>query len=110
MIPVLLLVGIFLYFKLNIARQPWSVVYATNGKIYLGKIVQFPKFQLFDAYTADIVQDPEKPEGQLTLRLTPLSEVSWAPKKAYFNEDQIIFYGPLEESSRAYQAIQKNRE
>ncbi len=108
MVAVLLF---FLYSEMiNIAQKPWSVVYAANGKVYIGKVVNFPSFQLFEPYSVDIVQDPEKEEGQLTFRLTPLSEVIWAPEKLDFNREQVIFSGPLDKNSRAWKAIEEERQ
>lgn len=82
--------------------KPYFVVYSANGEIFVGKASWFPKFSLTDAY---IVQSGiPTPEGG-GLQLVPLKDTPWSPKKLYFEEDQIIFYGPVDEGSNVAQAL-----
>lgn len=114
------LAGVIIFIALilpnfQVSKIPWSVIYLRTGEIYIGKIIAFPKFQVFEAYQLQVTQVPveqnkEAVEGQEqtttpNIRLTPVKEALWAPKKLYFNENQIMFYGPIEETSAIAKAI-----
>ena len=47
----------------------------------------------------------DKTEKPADLQLVPLSSKPWAPAKIYFNPNQILFQGPLDENSDAAKAI-----
>ena len=82
--------------------KPYFVVYTTNGEIFVGKASWFPKFNLTEAY---IVQSGiPSPDGS-GLQLVSLKDTPWSPKKLYFEEDQVIFYGPIDEGSNVAQAL-----
>ena len=96
--------GLCLYPKWQMGNY-YSVVYLSSGEIYIGKLSCFPKkFELNDTYRLQAVKDPED-ETKTNFQLTPLKEALWAPQKLYINPDQIIFHGPIEESSKAREAL-----
>lgn len=99
--------GFYVYSELNISKKPWSVVYLTTGEIYIGKVSSFPKFQIADAYILQVVKSPgeETEEAKTNFQLTPLKDALWAPKKLYLNKEQVVFYGPVEETSKVAEAI-----
>ena len=97
--------GMCLHHKWQMS-QSYSVVYLSTGEIYIGKLSYFPKrFKLNDAYRLQAVKDPAD-ETKTNFQLTPLDEALWSPKELYLNRDQIVFYGPIEESSKAGEALQ----
>ena len=85
-----------------------SVVYLSTGEIYIGKLsyLSIPKFKLTDAYRLQAVKDAED-ETKTNFQLTPLKDALWSPQKLYLNPDQVVFYGPIEENSKAGEALQK---
>ena len=92
------------YFKWEMSKS-YSVVYLATGEIYIGKLSCFPKkFELNDTYRLQAVKDAED-ETKTNFQLTPLDEALWAPKKLYVNPDQIVFFGPIEEGSKAGEAL-----
>ncbi len=96
--------GAYLYSGWQMSKH-YSVVYLATGEIYIGKLSCFPKrFKLNDAYRLQAVKDP-KDETKTNFQLTPLNESLWSPKELYLNSDQIVFYGPIEESSKAGEAL-----
>ena len=96
--------GLCLRHKLEMGKS-YSVVYLATGEIYIGKLSCFPKkFKLNDAYRLQAVKDPAD-ETKTNFQLTPLDEALWSPKELYLNRDQIVFYGPIEESSKAGEAL-----
>ena len=96
--------GMCLRHKLEMGKS-YSVVYLATGEIYIGKLSCFPKkFKLKDAYRLQAVKDPAD-ETKTNFQLTPLDEALWSPKELYLNRDQIVFYGPIEESSKAGEAL-----
>lgn len=108
--------GFYLYSELAISKKPWLVVYLATGEIYVGKISHFPRFQISgDAYILQVVEIPteqiegEEPTGETTtsFQLTPIQDALWAPKKLYLNQDQVVFYGPVQETSKVGEAIKE---
>lgn len=108
-VVLVLALGVFLYSELAISKKPWSVVYLATGEIYVGKISCFPKLQIHDAYILQVVTTPaeEGVEAQTSFQLTPLKDALWAPKKLYLNSKQVVFYGPIEETSQVAEAIRE---
>lgn len=109
-IILVLALGYFVYSEVNIAKKPWSVVYLATGEIYVGKISHFPKFQVSgDAYILQLVKTPaeEGVEAQTSFQLTPILDALWAPEKLYLNRDQVVFYGPVLETSQVAEAIKE---
>lgn len=89
--------------------KPYVVVYTANGEIFVGNASWFPRFSLTDVYIVQTgVALPDAPLGS-NLQLVPLKDTPWSPKKLYFEEEQIVFYGPIEEGSSVAQAL-KNRQ
>lgn len=112
--------GFAVYSDRNLDKKQLSVVYMSSGEIYVGKIVKFPKLQLMDAYLLQAVKkidenaepqtDPEtgeiiQPQAKTSFQLTPLSEALWAPQRLYLNKDQVLFYGPVKDSSSVAETI-----
>lgn len=86
------------------AENSYSVVYLTTGEIYIGKLSLSPKMELRDAYLLQNVKD-KADATKSNIQLTPLKEALWAPKQLFLNEKNVIFYGPIEEGSKAAEAI-----
>ena len=116
LVILVLALGYCAYSEMNIAKKPWSVVYLATGEIYVGKISCFPKFQISnDAYILQVVKVPveqiegQEPTGETTtsFQLTPIQDALWAPEKLYINRDQVIFYGPVLETSKVGEAIKE---
>ncbi len=87
------------------APNKFSVVYMATGEVYIGELSTFPRLKLSNGYQYQAVQDPTDPK-KTSFQLVPISEALWAPTAMYLNEDQVVFYGPITESSGAYKAIQ----
>jgi len=88
--------------------KPYFVVYTANGEIYVGKASWFPRFYLTDVYLLQTSTPLEGAPPGSNLQLVPLRDAPWSPKKLYFQEDQIVFYGPVDEASSVAQSL-KNR-
>lgn len=80
------------------SRNSLSVVYMSTGEVYVGNLSYFPKLVLTNAYQFQAGSDG-------SYQLVPVSEALWAPKAMYLNPEQVIFSGPVEESSKVVQAI-----
>ena len=93
---------------LNLTKDTntYLVVYLQSGEIYVGKLSRFPRMKITDTYLLKNTADP-KTEGKTNLQLLPLSETVWAPTELYLDLSNILFYGPLSESSAAAQALAK---
>ena len=117
---LVIITGFAVYSDRNIGKKPLSVVYLSSGEIYIGKIIKFPKLQLVNVYLLQAVRtvdenavpqtNPEtgeiiQPQTKTNFQLTPLSEALWAPKKLYLNPEQVLFYGPVKESSSVAETI-----
>ena len=97
----IILFGVWAYLG---SQGQYSVVYATSGEIYIGKLATFPRLILTDAHaliTAKDVNDPTK----AVFRMNPFSSAVWATDKVYLNPEQVIFYGPLNADSSALKGI-----
>lgn len=85
--------------------RSYFIVYTVRGEIFVGKASWFPRLNLTDVYIVQTsVVTPEGIPGG-NLQLVPLKDTPWSPKKVYFERDQIIFYGPVEEGSGVAQAL-----
>ena len=109
---VILVVAGALVYKLNWKDRSGlsgelSVVYVTTGEGDMGKLWTHPKFAVTDAYKFQTTKDPADPL-KIKTQLIPFSTALWAPRVVYFNREQVVFYGPLSESSKVFQAI-KNK-
>ena len=97
--------------EINTAQKPWSVVYLATGEIYIGKVSHFPRFRITgETYILQVVQSPAEEEGmepQASFQLMPIKDVLWAPEKLYLNREQVVFYGPVLETSRVGEAIKE---
>jgi len=100
---LLLFVLVSFYFNWQ-EKENYSVVYLSTGEIYIGKLSYFPKLTLTDAYLLQVLKDPSD-STKNTFQLAPLSEALWSPERIYLNREQVIFSGPMNESSKAFQAI-----
>ena len=99
------MMGSCVYTKWQMSKEH-SVVYLSTGEIYIGKLsyLSMPRFKLTDAYRLQAVKDPAD-ETKTNFQLTPLKDALWSPQKLYLNPDQVVFYGPIEESSKAGEAL-----
>ena len=89
-------------------NNPYSIVYLTTNEIYIGRLTEDAKLTLTDIYLLQIVKDP-KDETKNSFQLTPLKEAIWSPKKLYISEDKVIFYGPIEETSKVAETIKATK-
>lgn len=97
-------VGFYLVPKMNAESNAYSVVYLTTGEIYIGQLSVWPKMELNNAYLLQTVKDATD-VTKSNIQLTPLKDALWSPKKLYLNRENVVFYGPIEEGSKAAQAI-----
>ncbi|MEA3453062.1 MAG: hypothetical protein U9Q96_01865 [Patescibacteria group bacterium] len=101
---------LFLLPKLNSSVDDWSIVYLSTGEIYIGKLSSFPSLKLTKAYILQVITteaSEQEGESQTNFQLTPLTDALWAPKELYLNKDQIVFYGPIEETSRVVETLRR---
>ena len=106
-IVILVVAGALVYKPNWKERSELSVVYVTTGEVYIGNLSTHPKFAVTDAYKFQTTKDPVDPL-KIKTQLIPFSTALWAPRVVYFNREQVVFYGPLSESSKVFQAI-KNK-
>ncbi len=99
-----LMVNFYVAPKMRAASNAYSVVYLVTGEVYIGRLTTWPKMELNDAYLLQVVKDTND-SSKSSFQLTPLKEALWAPKQLFLNEKNVIFYGPVEESSKAAEAI-----
>jgi hypothetical protein len=93
-----------MYFKTKSPSDDYSVVYLTSGEVYVGKLSTFPRLTMTDAYLIQIVKDSTD-ATKSSFQLAPLSQTIWAPKVLYINDEQVIFSGPISETSQVAQTI-----
>lgn len=86
----------------------YSVVYLTNGEIYIGKPISFSEVRLTDIYLLQVIKDSQDPTKS-NFQLQPLKQMIWSPKELYFEKNNILFYGPLEETSRIAETLRQNK-
>lgn len=84
-------------------RNKYSVVYLSSGELYVAKLSVFPKLVMTDPYLLLLVQNQENKSNNF--QLTPLNESVWAPTKLYVKPEQVLYYGPLDESSRVLETL-----
>ena len=101
---VVLLIIIGAFWNYQQSKDTLSVVYMATGEVYVGKLATFPRFNLTGAYQYQAVQDL-KDKTKTNFQLVPVAEALWAPSTMYLNAEQVVFYGPLAESSQAYKAL-----
>lgn len=90
--------------KMRAAENAYSVVYLSTGEIYIGRLKVWPKMELNGAYLLQTAKDENDP-SKSNIQLVPLKDALWSPKKLYLNEKNVVFYGPIEEGSKAAEAI-----
>ena len=102
---IALAVAVSIYFQTGKQSQyNYSIVYLTSGEAYVGKLSFFPRLTMKDAYLVQIVKDPTD-STKTTFQLAPLSQAIWSPKVLYLNDEQVIFSGPINESSKVVETI-----
>jgi len=82
----------------------YSVVYLATGEVYVGKLTTFPNMQLKDAYIFQVIKDTIDPTKS-NFQLNPVNEALWAPKEIHLNKEQVVFYGPLSETSKIAETL-----
>ncbi|MFZ3011693.1 MAG: hypothetical protein WA060_01685 [Minisyncoccia bacterium] len=101
-ILVLVMVGLFVYkAKMN---KGYSIVYLTTGEVYIGKLTTFPDLKLKDTFILQITKDAKDPTKN-NFQLQPVKEALWAPEYINLTEKNVIFYGPLLETSQIAQTL-----
>ena len=101
LLVAIILFGVWAYLG---SQGQYSVVYATSGEIYIGKLATFPRLTLTEAYALITAKDANDPT-KAVFRMNPFSSAVWASDKVYLNPEQVIFYGPLRETSAALKGI-----
>jgi hypothetical protein len=102
---IVLSIAVSIYFQTKEqSSNNYSVVYLTSGEVYVGKLSSFPRLTLTDAYLIQIVKDATD-QTKSSFQLAPLSQTIWSPKKLYINDEQVIFSGPINETSQVVQTI-----
>lgn len=108
-------IGVYLLPKLKVAQpssvensysagDSYSIVYLTTGEVYIGKLSVSSKMKLDGAYLLQTVKDAKDPLND-SFQLTPLSDAMWSPETLYLNANQVVFYGPIKDDSKAAEAI-----
>ncbi|MBI4250699.1 hypothetical protein HY622_03865 [Candidatus Uhrbacteria bacterium] len=104
LVVVVAAVWAFLGFQKNGEfRNKYSVVYLSSGELYVAKLSVFPKLVMTDPYLLLLVQNAENKSNNF--QLTPLNESVWAPTKLYLKPEQVLYYGPLDESSKVLETL-----
>lgn len=85
-------------------RGGYSAIYLETGEIYVAKLKTFPTLRMSDIWLVQSVRDA-KDEARVSIQLVPLKNTDWATRYLTLNRESVVFYGPLEESSRAALAL-----
>ena len=102
-IVLIFVLVLFFYFKAD-KEKDYSVIYLNTGEVYIGKLNVLSDFALIDPYLFQVVKDPADPTKN-TFQLQPINEALWAPESIHLVKDNIIFYGPLSETSEIAKAL-----
>lgn len=86
------------------ARGRYSAIYLQTGEIYVAKLKTFPMLRMSDIWLVQSVRDATD-ETKVSIQLVPLKNTDWATRYLNLNRGSVVFYGPLEESSRAALAL-----
>jgi len=104
-------VGIYLLPKVSqsslqkIFAPRYSAVYLRTGEMYVGQLYTFPRMKLVNPYILQSTPGTaDSPSGGF--QLFPLSQSLWAPNVLYLNPEQVVFYGPVTEGSKIWNALQ----
>lgn len=106
-VAVLLVVGLIsynVYLSRRASSQTFSYVYLSNGEMYVGKLYSFPKFELRNAYLMAVIKNPTDPSKN-TFQLSPVKGSIWSSPSLYINKKQVVYYGPLEDTSQVAVAL-----
>ncbi len=103
-IAIALGAGLGIYLPKLKAQDSYSVVYLATGEVYIGKLSVFPRLTLTDGYLLQIVKDKDDPTKS-NFQISPLKEALWSPTKLYLNSKQVVFYGPVSETSKVAETI-----
>lgn len=90
--------------KMQAEQNAYSVVYLITGEVYIGHLSVWPRMELNGAYLLQSVKDSAD-EAKTNIQLAPLKDALWSPKKLFLNKENVIFYGPLEEGSKAAETL-----
>ena len=96
-VVVLLALAVVFAIKNN-KNKGYSVVYVSTGEIYIGKLNTFPQFSLKDVYILQANKDPNDP-AKNTFKLNPISDALWSTNSMHFIKDNVVFYGPILDTS-----------
>ena len=102
-VVLIIVLGVFFFLKTN-KDKGYSVVYLNTGEVYIGKLSVLSDFTLTDPYLFQVTKDPADPTKN-TFQLQPINEALWAPDSIHFIKDNIVFYGPLSETSEIAEAL-----
>lgn len=104
-IAVLIVIGVLFIANMNrYQKDNYSVVYLTSGEVYIGKLSTFPQLTLTDGYILVMTKDAADPTKN-NFQLNPLSKALWSPEKIVLTRSNVIFYGPLEKTSKIAQTL-----
>ena len=101
---VIIILAVAYFFVFVRQTGEYSIVYLSTGEVYIGHLSTFPRLTLTDGYILQVVRDPVDPKKN-TFQLNPLKDALWAPQYLYLNQDQVLFTGPLLETSNIYQTL-----
>jgi hypothetical protein len=101
-ILVLVIIGFFVY-KARM-DDGYSIVYLTTGEVYIGKLTTFPDLKLTDTFILQVTKDAKDPTKN-SFQLQPVKDALWAPEYINLNTENVIFHGPLSETSQIAQTL-----
>jgi hypothetical protein len=106
LVAVVVIVLVFALFgnKIGLNKNAYSVVYLTNGEVYIGKLSTFPDFTLSDSYQLQLIKDTADPTKS-TFQLNPTKDAVWAPATLHLNRQNVVLYGPLSPDSKIAQKL-----
>lgn len=85
--------------------KSYSVVYLSNGEVYVGRLSTFPKLVLRNPYVLQSVANPDDP-AQKSIQLAPLKEAFWSPDdRIYLNREHIIYTASIRKDSKIAQDL-----
>ena len=101
---IVLLVVVVYFVGFNKQNKGYSFVYLATGEVYIGKLTTFPRLVLTDSYLYQVNKDPSD-SNKNNFQIVPLKDALWAPEKLVLQRKNVIFFGPLLETSKIAQTL-----
>ncbi len=89
----------------KIFAPEYSAVYLRTGEMYVGQLYMFPQMKLVNPYMLQSTPASQDQSGG-GFQLFPLSQSLWSPNVLYLNPEEVVFYGPVTEGSKIWNALQ----